>query len=210
MDLHKHLKEEWSKMEKELLVEKQGVPKGVSPDKHERCVKAVKKDSSVDNPYAVCNASLTKESSMGELDFELDDIAEKMQLLSNGNEEALNYIMSELHKKLGMDEGITEEGGGGGTGMGGGAIALHKGRVGGTTRRVGYMEEELNAIKDSLTEEELQKLEEYGALTSWVGALIDKSRARQGLNKAVDPLDIGGDAGRTDKNYKGATFGGDD
>lgn len=44
---------------KESLKKKQGVPKGVDPAKHERCVRQVKRKD-VKNPYAVCNASLQK------------------------------------------------------------------------------------------------------------------------------------------------------
>lgn len=63
------------------LNEKRGVPKGVDPDKHERCVKAVKKDSDVDNPYAVCNASLTETNNTRPLPKSLEpwgDIIEKV------------------------------------------------------------------------------------------------------------------------------------
>jgi hypothetical protein len=42
------------------LEKKQGVPSGVDPAKHERCVLAVKKQGKGVNPYAVCNASLQK------------------------------------------------------------------------------------------------------------------------------------------------------
>lgn len=42
------------------LEKKQGVPKGVDPKKHESCVKQVKAEGKVDNPWAVCNASLQK------------------------------------------------------------------------------------------------------------------------------------------------------
>jgi hypothetical protein len=42
------------------LAKKQGVPAGVDPGKHERCVVAVKKEGSADNPWAVCSAMLKK------------------------------------------------------------------------------------------------------------------------------------------------------
>ncbi len=42
------------------LEKKQGVPEGVDPDKHERCVLDVKKQGKKVNPYAICSASLGK------------------------------------------------------------------------------------------------------------------------------------------------------
>lgn len=46
--------------EKELK-KKQGVPKGVDPDKHERCVKDVKKQGhDKSSAYAICNSSMKK------------------------------------------------------------------------------------------------------------------------------------------------------
>lgn len=44
----------------EKLEKKQGVPKGVDPQKYENCIHDVKKQSPDVNPYAVCNASLQK------------------------------------------------------------------------------------------------------------------------------------------------------
>lgn len=49
--------------DKKKLKKKQGVPKGVDPAKHERCVRDVKKQPGVKNPYAICNASLKKGNS---------------------------------------------------------------------------------------------------------------------------------------------------
>lgn len=42
------------------IAKKQGAPEGVDPAKQEKCVKEVKKDPKIDNPYAVCNASMKK------------------------------------------------------------------------------------------------------------------------------------------------------
>ena len=52
------------KPEDDNLNKKQGVPKGVDPAKHERCVREVKKQGGKYNPYAVCNASLKKMTAM--------------------------------------------------------------------------------------------------------------------------------------------------
>lgn len=206
MDLHKHLKEEWMQMEKELLTEKQGVPKGVDPEKHERCVKSVKKDSDVDNPYAVCNASLQKEGKMSDLDIAAEEIAERFQQESNGDEKVMEMLMNAVHEKLGIFEEST-----GAVAVGGGTttdgVANFKAPVGKVKKRVGYTEEELAKLRESLTEEDKVKLDEYGALSQWVGNLIDKSRTRQGLTRAKDPLDVHGRAGQTGKNYRGASFG---
>lgn len=49
-----------AKAEKVDLKKKQGVPKGVDPVKHERCVKDVKRQGKGYNPYAVCSASMKK------------------------------------------------------------------------------------------------------------------------------------------------------
>jgi hypothetical protein len=46
---------------KDKLQKKQGVKTGVDPKKFERCVLAVKKQGSADNPHAVCNASVKKD-----------------------------------------------------------------------------------------------------------------------------------------------------
>ena len=45
----------------ERLEKKQGVPKGVDPAKHERCVLDVKADGKdKSSAYAICNASMNK------------------------------------------------------------------------------------------------------------------------------------------------------
>lgn len=47
--------------EVEKLEKKQGVPKGVNSEKHERCVQSVKKDGKdKSSAYAICNASMKK------------------------------------------------------------------------------------------------------------------------------------------------------
>lgn len=53
--------EEKKKIFRDKLAKKQGVPKGVDPDKHERCVKDVKKQGKdKSSAYAICNASMKK------------------------------------------------------------------------------------------------------------------------------------------------------
>lgn len=53
------------------LEKKRGVPKGVSPDKMERCVRDVKGKKGIESPHAICAASLqgkTKKEEMGKVD----------------------------------------------------------------------------------------------------------------------------------------------
>lgn len=57
--IKEELKTEWSPK----FYKKQGVPEGVDPDKHERCVKDVKsKGHDKSSAYAICNSSLNKDA----------------------------------------------------------------------------------------------------------------------------------------------------
>ena len=106
----------------EELEKKQGVPAGVDPDKHERCVLDVKADGKdKSSAYAICNASMGK----SEVDEEVDMVAKAMEFstmdpineiqktvlelgpegikkalpnMTDENKELLNNILEEMNK----------------------------------------------------------------------------------------------------------------
>lgn len=67
--------EAFAKRKKVEMEKKQGVPKGVSPDKMERCVRDVKGQKGVQNPHAICAASLQGKTKKEEMD-KMDPIAD--------------------------------------------------------------------------------------------------------------------------------------
>lgn len=84
----------------EVLEKKQGVPEGVDPEKHERCVKEVKKQGKGTNPYAVCNASMKK--SKEEL-LEMKKSVEE-DLKSSGVEPTVELVKAKMKEKLLKEE----------------------------------------------------------------------------------------------------------
>ena len=77
----------------EDLEKKQGVPKGVDPAKHERCVMDVKADGKdKSSAYAICNASMNK----SEIELEIDELSKTMEFATMNPVEEIKKAVMEL------------------------------------------------------------------------------------------------------------------
>ena len=80
-------------VEKAGLYKKQGVPKGVDPAKHERCVMDVKADGKdKSSAFAICNASMNK----SEVDLEIEEMAKTMEFSTMDPIQEIKKAISEL------------------------------------------------------------------------------------------------------------------
>ena len=80
-------------VEKAGLYKKQGVPKGVDPAKHERCVMDVKADGKdKSSAFAICNASMNK----SEVDLEIEEMAKTMEYSTMDPIQEIKKAISEL------------------------------------------------------------------------------------------------------------------
>ena len=77
----------------EDLEKKQGVPEGVDPAKHERCVLDVKADGKdKSSAYAICNASMNK----SEIELEIDELSKTMEFATMNPVEEIKKAVMEL------------------------------------------------------------------------------------------------------------------
>ena len=77
----------------ENLEKKQGVPKGVDPAKHERCVMDVKADGKdKSSAYAICNASMNK----SEIELEIEELSKTMEFATMNPVEEIKKAVMEL------------------------------------------------------------------------------------------------------------------
>ena len=77
----------------EDLEKKQGVPEGVDPAKHERCVMDVKADGKdKSSAYAICNSSMNK----SEIELEIDELSKNMELATMNPVEEIKKAVMEL------------------------------------------------------------------------------------------------------------------
>lgn len=84
------------KSEDEPFEKKMGVPKGVDPEKQERCVKDVKKEGAGKNPYAICNASMKK----GEDCMDKEKMMDLKKKVKSGDKEKMKEGLKEMKKAL--------------------------------------------------------------------------------------------------------------
>lgn len=83
----------------EDIKKKQGVPKGVDPAKHERCVKEVKKQGKdKSSAYAICNSSIKKseELNMSDINKEIDEMSETMEKSTKDPKDLLKSTIIKL------------------------------------------------------------------------------------------------------------------
>ena len=77
----------------ENLEKKQGVPKGVDPAKHERCVMDVKADGKdKSSAYAICNSSMNK----SEIELEIEELSKTMEFATMNPVEEIKKAVMEL------------------------------------------------------------------------------------------------------------------
>ena len=77
----------------EDLEKKQGVPEGVDPAKHERCVLDVKADGKdKSSAYAICNASMNK----SEIELEIEELSKTMEFATMNPVEEIKKAVMEL------------------------------------------------------------------------------------------------------------------